>query len=71
MKIVRISKQFRRVVSDNNYGSVASSTDLTVETDLSTEEELLKINTELSKQVRQLTMQDLKEFFDLKQKQVQ
>lgn len=66
MKIVKVTKHFRRVYSDNNYGSIAAGTEITVEQEINTSEELQELNKSLQKAARVLTTQDLKQYMDLK-----
>ena len=66
MKIVKVTKHFKRVYSDKAYGSIAAGTDITVEQEISTSEELQKLNNKLAKSVRVLTTQDLNEYMELK-----
>lgn len=66
MNIVRVTKHFRRVVSDGDYGSIASGTEITVEEQVSTSEELQELNKKLAKAARVLTHKDLEEYIALK-----
>jgi hypothetical protein len=68
MKVVEITKNFKRLVSDSNFGSIQASTEIRVTIEANSQEELIEANDKVAGMVRALTMRDLKEYSDLKKK---
>lgn len=74
MKIVSMTKSCGRKITDGNYGSIESSTIITVEEEIDfsglsakeASEKLQELSTKVSKQARVLTNQDLNEYLALK-----
>lgn len=74
MKIISITKTCGRKITDGNYGSIESSTVLTVEEEIDMNEEnkeksiqkLKDLSDKVARQVRVLTNKDLKDYLELK-----
>jgi hypothetical protein len=68
MKVIEIAKNFKRLVSDGNFGSIQASTEVKVTIGACSDDELIEANDKVAGMVRALTMRDLKEYSDLKKK---
>ncbi len=66
MKVIKITKAFRRTLTDNQYGSYHFSTEITVEGDIIGQKELEKASDRVSQQVLDLTQKDLDEYLQVK-----
>jgi hypothetical protein len=65
MNITKITKFFRRSVSDNNYGNVSSGVEITVEEVIDSPEKLKEINDKLAKNCKLLVNKDIKSYFEM------
>jgi hypothetical protein len=65
-KITQISKSFKRVLTDGNYGSFAFGTEMMQTVEVNSAEELKEANEKLSDQVMKLTMIDIKNYMEAK-----
>ena len=68
IKIVEISKEFKRVINDGNYGSFSAGTVISATVEVASPEDLIAANEYLATECRNMTTRDLKTNFDLKAK---
>lgn len=67
MKIVEISKSYRRVISDNNYGSVSVGSEVKATVEVANQEELLEASKKLARIARVTAQQDYEAYLADKQ----
>lgn len=64
IKPVQITKNFKRVVTDGNYGSVTMGTEITSTVNVNTKEEMITASNTIYEQALTLTMLDIKKYFE-------